>query len=167
MIEEFKDIKGYEGIYKISNIGRVLSCSRIQIRFWKSRNLKYKIVHKEKLLKLSNRLGYYCVCLHNKSGKMNSPMVHSIVAQTFIGERPEGYHVNHKDGNKLNNNINNLEYLTSSDNLKHAHKIGLINYSKVARTHTGMKRTLEHRKNMSISAKRAWKIRKEKCLSNF
>ena len=59
----------------------------------------------------------------NIAGKMRT--VHSLVAECFIGDRPYKYTVNHKDGNKLNNNIDNLEYLSYSENVKHAYDNGL------------------------------------------
>jgi hypothetical protein len=51
--------------------------------------------------------------------------IHSIVTQHFLGTRPHKFTVNHKDGNKLNNRIDNLEYVSYSDNLRHAYAIGL------------------------------------------
>lgn len=51
--------------------------------------------------------------------------VHSMVAKTFIGPRPPGLYINHKDGNKLNNRVDNLEYVTAQENDRHAMKLGL------------------------------------------
>jgi len=59
--------------------------------------------------------GYSAVKINNVSKKR-----HSIVAYCFLGEKPKGYTVNHKDGNKLNNNVSNLEYVSREDNYKHA-----------------------------------------------
>lgn len=60
--------------------------------------------------------------------KGKSYYVHRLVALKFLGE-PNGLHVNHKDGNKLNNSIQNLEYVTRAGNAEHAHATGLINAS--------------------------------------
>lgn len=67
-----------------------------------------------------NPCGYLRVKMNNKSYQ-----IHSIVAKYFLGDRPHGYSVNHKDGNKLNNRPSNLEYVTIADNIKHAVKHGL------------------------------------------
>lgn len=56
--------------------------------------------------------------------------VHAIIAETFIGPRPLGMEVNHKDGNKRNNKWQNLEYVTRSQNMKHAHAMGLAENKK-------------------------------------
>ena len=58
-------------------------------------------------------------------GKKRAYLVHRIIARTYMGERKDGYTVNHKDGNKLNNNIENLEYVTNAENIEHAIKNGL------------------------------------------
>jgi hypothetical protein len=68
--------------------------------------------------------GYAKVMLHI-DGKPLCRKVHNLVAQAYIGERPKGMQVNHKDGNKLNNNFSNLEYVTPSENLRHAVRMGL------------------------------------------
>jgi hypothetical protein len=67
-----------------------------------------------------NPSGYLRVKMNNKSYE-----IHRIVAKFFIGERPEGLCVNHIDGNKLNNKPSNLEYITISENVKHAISSGL------------------------------------------
>lgn len=68
--------------------------------------------------------GYRFVTLHS-CGKGKCIKIHKLVAETFIGDRPEGLQINHRDGNKLNNNVNNLEYCTPSQNTKHAFSNGL------------------------------------------
>lgn len=75
--------------------------------------------------------GYYKVSLtHN--GKLKTFLVHQLVAQTFISN-PKNYKIiNHKDGNKLNNSVENLEWCTQKENVRHAVKHGLCNTRKVA-----------------------------------
>jgi hypothetical protein len=68
--------------------------------------------------------GYPKVTLTN-NGHPKSVYLHSLVCETYIGERPGKYQINHKDGDKMNNHISNLEYCTISDNVKHAFAIGL------------------------------------------
>lgn len=99
MDEIWRDIKGYEGLYQISNKGRVWSVKR-QIY------MKQNIVN-----------SYYQLSLVCKNGKQKSEKVHRLVALTFLGEPPEGKTVvNHKDENKLNNCVENLEWCDSTYN---------------------------------------------------
>ena len=65
------------------------------------------------------RDGYYFVTLSVNNQHFHRP-IHSMVAEAFIGPRPNGYHVNHKDGNKTNNTMANLEYVTPSENARHS-----------------------------------------------
>ena len=70
--------------------------------------------------------GYKEVNLHLERNKGTSKYVHRLIARTFIGEIPKGYNVNHKDGDKSNNRLENLEILTCSQNTKHAINNGLF-----------------------------------------
>lgn len=115
MREEWKDIKGFEGLYQISNLGRVKSLYKNIIR---------------KPQKQPN--GYLFLTLH-KDGKIYNLNIHRTVAFHFL-EIKEGKEINHKDGNKENNVVDldnlygdstNLEWITKSENQKHAVKTGL------------------------------------------
>lgn len=77
-----------------------------------------------KLLKGSQTKGYKFIYILYK-GKYRSPKIHRLVAETFIENIYNKPIINHKDGNPLNNNVNNLEWVTYSENTKHAYKIGL------------------------------------------
>ena len=103
-MEEWKDIEGYEGIYQVSNLGRVKS---LRDNFHRPR---------EKILNpVNDKLGYNIVCLH-KDGKHKNYKIHRLVAIHFI-ENPNNYpQVNHKDENKTNNTVDNLEWCTSEYN---------------------------------------------------
>ena len=94
-----------------------------------SPNSKCTYKRKDKILSPVLQGGYLIVSLYLNSKKSRKP-IHHLVATTFIGPRPHKLVINHKDGNKLNNNVNNLEYISNSDNLKHAHKLGLYSYKK-------------------------------------
>lgn len=120
MQEEWKQIKGYEGYYEISNLGRVKSIIRNPIR---SRNRP--TTKKENILKGSpNNSGYPSVTL-TVDWKPKQLLIHRLVAIHFI-PNPNNYNViNHLDGNKTNFSISNLEWTTSSLNQKHAYDTGL------------------------------------------
>ena len=102
MKEVWKDIKGYEGQYQISSLGRVKS-------------LKYNNTKESKLLQQSLINNYYSVCLwKRKKGKQHR--IHRLVAETFIPNPDNLPEVNHIDENKLNNNVENLEWCSSKYN---------------------------------------------------
>lgn len=112
MKEIWKDIKNFEGSYQVSNLGRVKSLSR-------KRNRIYGVVRERILRAGINRDGYACVILFNKLGKKGFK-VHRLVAKAFVLNNENKPQINHKDGNKCNNNISNLEWVTHSENALHA-----------------------------------------------
>lgn len=114
MQEIWKDIPNYEGLYQVSNWGRIKS-------------LNYNHTKKPKILcDKKHKNGYLTIMLCNKGEKKNKN-IHVLVAQSFI-ENPMNYPcVNHIDGNKSNNNVSNLEWCTHSQNTAHAIKCGLHN----------------------------------------
>ena len=116
MEETWKDIKGYVGLYQVSSLGRVRSIPR-------------KYMQKEiKLLKPTERFGYLHVWLC-KGGVSKCKRVHRLVAENFIKKiNLEQNIVNHKDGNKQNNRVENLEWCTQKENIQHAIKNGLFNF---------------------------------------
>lgn len=112
---EFKDIPGYEGYYQCSNTGLIKSLYRVIIRKDGLRN-----TYKEKILKSTpNRNHYLQVSLHDKYGVRKVCNIHRLVALTFLGEPPLNYVVNHKDKNRQNNNLSNLEFVTPRENVIH------------------------------------------------
>lgn len=119
--EKWKDIPGYQGLYRISNYGRVLLLEREWITArWLTRHRPKRIA------KQSASTNYYRVTL-TKNGKQKSTDVHRLVAEAFIPNPENKRTVNHKDGNKLNNHISNLEWATYSENAKHAFRTNLRN----------------------------------------
>lgn len=124
MIEEFRDIKGYEGIYQISNLGNVKSLDRYvghpqkgeRGRFCKGVTLKM----------LSDKDGYHKVNLKKKQIAKNQ-RVHRLVADSFIENPQNKPQVNHINGVKNDNRLENLEWVTLSENRQHAYDVGLQN----------------------------------------
>jgi len=118
--EIWKPIKGYEGLYEVSNFGRIKSLAK------KRRSGRYKclMLYKERILKPGeNAQGYLKLDLCKK-GKIKTHRVNRLVIATFVGE--SFLECNHKDGNKKNNCVENLEYCTCSENHKHAYKLHLM-----------------------------------------
>lgn len=76
-----------------------------------------------------NMYGYKRITISYR-GEVVNKSVHSLVLETFVGTRPLGLQINHIDGDKQNNSIDNLEYVTASQNLKHAYSIGLKNQKR-------------------------------------
>lgn len=117
--EIWKDIEGYESLYQASNNGKIKSLNRIR-RHW--RGGKSKLSGCE-LKPFVNHFGYKQIVL-SKNGKTKSLFVHRLIAETFL-KVDDNLQVNHIDGDKLNNNLFNLEIVTAKENMLHAYKIGL------------------------------------------
>lgn len=108
--EIWKDVIGYEGIYQVSNYGNVIRTG-------------YKLSSKIKKLKpTKDSVGYYTVAL-SKNGQKKTKAIHILVAIAFLNHIPNKFDlvVNHKDFNKLNNNISNLEIVTQRENANQKH----------------------------------------------
>lgn len=117
-IERWKDIPGYEGKYIISNKGRVMS-----LPFERRNGTNGSYLNKEKVLTpQENNTGYYRVCLL-KNKKRSHLYIHRLVAENFIKNYKNSPCVNHIDGNKLNNNVENLEWVSYSENSSHAYHV--------------------------------------------
>jgi hypothetical protein len=118
-VEIWKDIKGFEGIYQISNQGRIkaLAVRKLRGRFFHNQP--------EKLLKYKISAKGYCVINLCNNGVKTYPTVHRLVAIHFIPNPENKPTVNHKDGNKLNNNDWNLEWSTQYEQIHHAMENGL------------------------------------------
>jgi len=125
MKEEWKDIKGFENIYQVSNLGRVRSLDRVVVTK-NGHGMKFK----GKMLKFrEDRYGYHYLSMYNKKTFTKKP--HRLVAETFI-PNPKNYkQVNHIDRVKTNNKIDNLEWCDASHNIQHSMEIGLRVYDKV------------------------------------
>ena len=119
MQEVWIDVVGYEGLYQVSNLGRV-------------KNLKRKVPYAKGMRTIPERIlrnhinecGYVYVRLY-KDAKGKNIKLHRIVAQAFIKNPENKRCVNHIDGNKQNNRAENLEWVTHSENMQHASDSGL------------------------------------------
>jgi len=111
--EEWRNIRNFSK-YQVSNYGRV--------RSWKGEGYYIRKATK-------NQDGYLVIHLRNEDSKICSFRVHRLVLETFIGPCPKKYETNHKDGDKGNNRIKNLEWVTHQYNMQHAVKEGLFNPS--------------------------------------
>lgn len=108
-MEEWRAVKGYEGSYEVSSYGRVRSIDREDFA---GRRRKGKILS-------PSSDGYLGVNL-GKNGRLNFVRVAHLVAAAFLGERPVGYEIHHKDAVKHNNRVENLEYVTRKRNIEFA-----------------------------------------------
>lgn len=116
-MEVWKDIEGYEGLYQVSSLGRIKS-------------LPGRSNHKsEKILKQATVLGYSHITL-SKDNVQKIFKVHRLVASAFIPNPKDLPQVNHIDGKKLNNCVENLEWVNPRDNSLHAFRMGLRHSQK-------------------------------------
>lgn len=119
MEEVWKPIKNYEGYYEVSNKGEVRTVTRFV-----PNSGKHGMWYESRILKFNIDKDGYCTVALQREGKVKRCKVHRLVLSTFDNCESD-LQVNHIDGNKLNNCLNNLEWVTSSENIKHAYSIGL------------------------------------------
>ena len=142
-MEIWKDIPGYEGLYQASNLGRIKSFKR----------------EVEKILKASpNTKGYLQLSLW-KDNKKQIFRAHRLILLTFVGYN--ALECNHKDGNKFNNRIDNLEYCTSEYNLEHKVKNGLLGRgNKIPHNKLSIKQVIEIKRRLLLGES-YWNIHKD------
>lgn len=118
-MEIWKDIKKYEGLYQISNLGRVKRLKR-EYHYYNHLTKRDNIrIVDEKILKGTINKGYNRICL-TKDGIEKNYFVHRLVIENFVREVKDNENIDHIDCNKLNNNINNLEIVTATENIDRA-----------------------------------------------
>ena len=117
-MEIWKEVYGYDGVYFISDKGRIKSVDR---RIPNTNGVGTRLIKGKILSTTLNNKGYKCVSLH-KNGKIKTFTIHRLVALSFI-PNPNNYSdVNHKDENKLNNNAENLEWVTHEYNMNYGER---------------------------------------------
>jgi hypothetical protein len=130
MNEIWNDIKDFEGWYEISNIGNIRSKTRIIEHKKDNLNRQKNQISKGKIRKKTiNNKGYEYVQLF-KNCKIVKRYIHRMVAESFLSNEFDKKEVNHKDGNPLNNHVDNLEWVTKNENMKHALDSGLYTTEK-------------------------------------
>ena len=117
MKEIWKQIPGYEGLYEASTLGRIRSMERIASGRWGHSHRRSHI------LKANNIHNGYQQVKFSIDGIKSQPLVHRLVAKTFIPNPLNLPQVNHKDGNPANNQVDNLEWCTASENCKHRNHV--------------------------------------------
>lgn len=119
MTEIWKDIQGYEGFYQISNLGNVKSLERVVDKG--NGILQHR---KERIMNKRESVDGYYVAKLNVNKKSKSIAIHILVARHFI-DNPNNYpEVNHKDCNRKNNQVDNLEWCTHQQNVEHSKQLG-------------------------------------------
>lgn len=113
-MEKWEKIKNYEKYYEISNLGRIKSLER------KVRNNKGFVIKPEKILIPRVHTGNYLTICLTVNRKSNYFYIHRLVAEHFIENIKNKKEVNHKDGNKQNNKVTNLEWSTRKENIDHS-----------------------------------------------
>lgn len=117
MNEEWSDIQGFEGLYQISNYGRVKSMSN-------------RSNHKDEMVLKQSIVQGYCQITLTKDGIQKAFKVHRLVANAFLNNPLNLPEVNHINGIKTDNNVCNLEWITTLGNARHAHTTGLARAQK-------------------------------------
>lgn len=118
IIEQWRDIKCYEGLYQVSNLGRVKSKSRILAKEKRGQRLQKERI----LVNCYNKNGYLQVLIYNNKKTPKSVRVHRLVAEAFIQKNNTTDTVDHIDNNKTNNKSSNLQWMTFGENFKKAVK---------------------------------------------
>ena len=129
--EEWRDVEGYEGYYQVSNLGHLRCLERIvHSKRWDRRE-SAKLLNPP-VLKNGYKLASLC-----RNGKSKRVLLHRLVAKAFLPNPNNLLQINHIDGNKQNNNVNNLEWVTAQENIIHAYNNNLMNPAHGIRTNNG------------------------------
>jgi len=130
MEEVWKPISGYEGLYEVSTLGRVkrVGGKVTHANRWGGIS-SYQIADRLRTLKANSANGYVYVML-SSGGTARNKRVHRLVAEAFIPNPDNKPYVNHIDGDKTNNSVDNLEWVTARENVLHSRDVLHTNYAK-------------------------------------
>lgn len=163
MEEKWVDIQGYEGLYQISNHGNVRSLDRPVRTILRNKMVSTRIVKGKNLKPKFNGTEYLGVIL-SKENKQKTLRINRLVGFHFLVKGENHTQVNHIDGNKFNNHVNNLEWCTAKENMKHAYEIGLrkggqdCNLSKLTEVEVLQIVELKRQGKRSVDVSRAFNI---------
>jgi len=115
--ETWKDVIGFEGFYQVSNYGRVKSIDRTQTVTWNGKKVSKQL--RGRIIAQSRQNGGYVIANLSANSRRREMTIHRMVAMAFIDNPQNLKEVNHKDGNKNNNTVWNLEWCDRSENLRH------------------------------------------------
>ena len=124
MAEIWKDIPGYEGLYQVSDTGKVRHLPRVT---QDGRQVGMRMLRRQR----SDKYGHKIVALADREGNVSRRFVHRLVLLAFVGPCPEGLEVCHNDGRGWNNRLENLRYDTRSSNQIDCVKQGKNNFAKL------------------------------------
>lgn len=126
MLEEWRDISGYVGLYQVSNLGRVKSLDRVATyqKVYVDKIVTATHDFRSRILNPSTDKGYLSVVL-SKAGTTRTFLIHRLVALAFIPNPDNKPQVNHKNGDTTKNEVTNLEWATERENQQHAVQSGL------------------------------------------
>lgn len=165
--ERWKSVVGCENLYQVSNLGRIRSLDKVEIIKRIRNNKKQEYKQKFKGILLKSKLtqdGYYEICLF-KNQKRKFIRTHRVVAFAFIKNEKNKPMINHKDCNKLNNNVNNLEWVTVKENSIHAYKNNLVPIRRGSeRSNLTEKQVLEIRRLHNVLELNQGQIAKKFCV---
>lgn len=140
--EVWKDIVGYEGLYEVSNLGRVKSLPRTS-RFTRNGKEVQRAVRGRGLVATAKQSGHLLMDLY-KEGKRRTWQVHTLVLTAFVGPCPDGMECLHRDGDPTNNRVENLRWGTSSQNRLDSVRHGTHNNARKTHCPSGHEYTTEN-----------------------
>ena len=149
-MEKWKDIAGYEGLYQISNMGRVKSLERYQQNHGALQHRPETIKKPTERKCKDGAQGYLALVLYKDNIGKNC-YIHRLVAEAFIPNPQNKETVNHINGDKHDNRVENLEWSTYTENNHHAIQTGL-NGTEHMRNKKGSMRVLQYDENMNLIA---------------